>query len=366
MPTSIHTKDMPVPVFQQYYPSFEMMSGKQKAFYRYLEQGIEVKQYPPVCGQISYLFVYAYNILTEWKNRGYQYIHNRLLDLAEAYYLESKFASACRYWAYDCLLNQEMYEEYLVLTEPQDYFTTNTNTSNTRCNIRYLLKQPADAIDILRMSGVRVTAFTKKHPAAFRDFLEAVFQDEEKMHGPWLERMLSAMNPAKPCQLILFSGAPINQPQVTFPYYCFYGAYDFVTVIHDAVRAAENRLRDANNVPRIGEGWISETALYYAIRNAFPQTQVIQHGRPDWLGRQHFDIWIPRWKIALEYQGTQHFEPVDFFGGIDGLHAAQERDHRKRMLSKQHQVHLIEVIEDDDHENIINRIKEIRYCGEMH
>lgn len=37
----------------------------------------------------------------------------------------------------------------------------------------------------------------------------------------------------------------------------------------------------------------------------------------DWLstvdgGRQEIDIWVPRFKLAIEYDGEQHFKPVSF------------------------------------------------------
>ena len=39
--------------------------------------------------------------------------------------------------------------------------------------------------------------------------------------------------------------------------------------------------------------------------------------RPYWLkgadrGQMSFDIFVPHLKIAIEYQGKQHFEPIEF------------------------------------------------------
>jgi hypothetical protein len=102
--------------------------------------------------------------------------------------------------------------------------------------------------------------------------------------------------------------------------------------IHACVRDAENQLREWQNIPHVGEGWVAEAELCNAIKAAFPETLVIQHGRPAWLGRQHVDIWLPRWKVAVEYHGRQHFESIEFFGGKEGLRKTQERDHRKKEL----------------------------------
>ena len=45
-------------------------------------------------------------------------------------------------------------------------------------------------------------------------------------------------------------------------------------------------------------------------------------------------------KIAIEYQGDEHFEAVDFFNGEDGLNATLERDKRKIELCKKNGIKL--------------------------
>ena len=34
----------------------------------------------------------------------------------------------------------------------------------------------------------------------------------------------------------------------------------------------------------------------------------------EWLGQQHLDFYLPEFNIAIECQGEQHYEPVDFAG----------------------------------------------------
>lgn len=109
------------------------------------------------------------------------------------------------------------------------------------------------------------------------------------------------------------------------------------------LREAENNLRLSIGGKRIGEGFISETNLYYRVKNHFPSLNVIQHGRPDFLGRQHFDIWIPDFKIAIEYQGEQHDNPVMFFGGEEGFKNNQKRDELKKEKCVKNEVILLEV-----------------------
>ena len=78
------------------------------------------------------------------------------------------------------------------------------------------------------------------------------------------------------------------------------------------VRDTEHRARSLRSVPAIGEDWVSETELYYKVKEAIPDSEVLLHASPDWLGRQHLDIFIPSLKVAIEYQGAQHEKPVDF------------------------------------------------------
>lgn len=120
--------------------------------------------------------------------------------------------------------------------------------------------------------------------------------------------------------------------------------------------AAEDAYRESIGVPKIGEGWISETALFYKIKEHYKDYKVVQHGRPKWLGKQHFDIYFPEKNIAVEYQGIQHYQAVDYFGGEEGLASNQERDERKRGLCKKHSCKLICVNEGYKFEDVITSI----------
>jgi hypothetical protein len=112
------------------------------------------------------------------------------------------------------------------------------------------------------------------------------------------------------------------------------------------LRTSANLLRDEMGVPRIGEGWVSETELFNLVKQAFPDVEVQHHGRPKWLGRQHFDIWLPKLRVAIEYHGAQHFRPVQFFGGESAFRATVERDKKKASIARRNRVHLIVVTEE--------------------
>lgn len=119
----------------------------------------------------------------------------------------------------------------------------------------------------------------------------------------------------------------------------------------------ENLFRESRGLPRIGEGWISETDLYYQLKNYFSKTTVIHHGKPKWLGRQHVDIWFSKWKIGIEYQGEQHDKPIDYFGGQSSFEMGISRDLRKKELFRENGATLIEVRPGYKIEEVIEQVK---------
>lgn len=109
------------------------------------------------------------------------------------------------------------------------------------------------------------------------------------------------------------------------------------------LRGCEDELRVSRGLPKIGEGWVTETDLFHKIHDAFPDEVIRQHGRPKWLGRQHLDIYFPETNIGVEYQGEQHLRPMEHLGGEERFLKQQQLDDRKRVLCKENGCELIEV-----------------------
>jgi hypothetical protein len=76
---------------------------------------------------------------------------------------------------------------------------------------------------------------------------------------------------------------------------------------------------------------ISEKMVLNFMRDNF-DTVSYQY-TPKWLygktSPQSLDIYLPEYKIAIEYHGRQHFYPNHKFGGEEGFVLIQERDRRK-------------------------------------
>ena len=86
--------------------------------------------------------------------------------------------------------------------------------------------------------------------------------------------------------------------------------------------------------------WKHELSLFHAVRENHPDT--LYQYRPDWLGRQSLDLYIPSLRTAIEYQGIQHYNAVEFFGGEEALAQRQELDEVKKQLCRENQVRLLE------------------------
>mgnify|MGYP000645730718 CR=1 FL=1 len=126
------------------------------------------------------------------------------------------------------------------------------------------------------------------------------------------------------------------------------------------VKKAEDSYRKSIGMPKVGEGWISETELFYKISNYFKEDEVIHHASPKWLGRQHLDIYLPKLNIGIEYQGAQHYEPIEFFGGQEAYEKTVERDKRKKQLCLKHNCTLIYADKGYDINKITSTIEEIK------
>ena len=56
-----------------------------------------------------------------------------------------------------------------------------------------------------------------------------------------------------------------------------------------------------------------------------------------------FDFYIEDKNILIEYDGIQHFEPIDFFGGKEGFEKQQKYDNIKNQYCKDNNIKLIRI-----------------------
>lgn len=113
-------------------------------------------------------------------------------------------------------------------------------------------------------------------------------------------------------------------------------------------RLTENELRAKFGYYKIGEKWTTETLLYKMTKEIFNHTEVEFHYRGDELEGLELDIWIPKYRLGIEYQGVQHFKAIEHWGGTENLERQKTNDIRKKMICKNLGYELIEFFYDEE------------------
>jgi hypothetical protein len=235
----------------------------------------------------------------------------------------------------------------------------NIGINGDRLSILFELGRGPTAVDIINLGGPALTTFGRENIEMIIGFVDLQISTPEADGKTPAENMrIEWMREAHEVSqgFSLFAGGPasyyVKHPRSFF----FRDAKAALSDCFELVRSVENVVREESGLPRVGEGWISETKLYREVVEAFQGEEVIHHASPDWLGRQHLDIYLPSLSVAVEYQGAQHDQPVDFFGGEEGFRAIQERDRRKLNICRRHGVPIVFVREGYDLAAVIQQI----------
>ena len=91
---------------------------------------------------------------------------------------------------------------------------------------------------------------------------------------------------------------------------------------------------------RVPVKWTNEYHLF-SIISSLVEDAVYQY-KANWLGNQSLDIYLTNNRVGIEYQGKQHYEAVEYFGGKDALVNNRERDRKKREICIANNVKLLE------------------------
>ena len=73
------------------------------------------------------------------------------------------------------------------------------------------------------------------------------------------------------------------------------------------------------------------------------------------LENYEYDFYLPNYQIMIEFDGIQHYKPIDFFGGIEKFKEQQKRDNIKNKICISSKIKLLRIpyYEIDNIENII-------------
>ena len=84
-----------------------------------------------------------------------------------------------------------------------------------------------------------------------------------------------------------------------------------------------------------------ETQLFESIQKTFPNEKIVRcYRNKKILERLEIDIYFPKHKIGIEYQGDQHFHPIPIFGGEETFEKQLERDNKKIEICQNNNIKL--------------------------
>lgn len=411
------SKERLVPEWDGYYPSLDSATLEQKEFYKKWLFELKRGNYLDIEGNLSYIFVFLYDVIDNFiKDKEIEKLVNSFEMINIGY---SKYEKLGRYltgWksdaflylddkekALDILINENEFNfrnvlEYTILKSDYNFSLINGHdivnmmsnqglTDFGRENkreisnivtlslenfhkekekpvIKYFLEE--FKLDNLTNDDLKTlkSYFPNKNDFFYlKDIYEKEERDRKDLRYPGIAL-------AEELEFHGFVGVPISynsdDPKFKKVIYQDYNDKKIYVpaIVIEAIknvfklitREAENKLRVKRGLPKIGEGWISETDLYYKIKETFPSEEIIHHGRPKWLGRQHLDIFFPEKKIGIEYQGIQHDTPVEYFGGDEAFDNRKALDALKRDKCIKNGCHLIYVYPDYDFKELKEKI----------
>jgi hypothetical protein len=233
----------------------------------------------------------------------------------------------------------------------------NSFFTNWRLNLKVLAKEKCVASDLLSLFRKKITPFGRRNLELVETYLDVLLDSWAFDNGIDLLTYIAKKysNLRTEVQYLQGLGYAI---QFHEPIYRFHEISEFADITHKLTREAENTVREEQGIVQVGEGWVAETQLYYKLRDWLTEySGVIQHARPSWLGKQHLDIYLPELALAIEYQGKQHDEPIEYFGGEQAFSEIQKRDKRKQRLCKRNKITLLYVREGYDFEELKSEIR---------
>ncbi|MGO9468913.1 MAG: hypothetical protein ACLQVF_32700 [Isosphaeraceae bacterium] len=346
VPTGASADTAEIPPFEQ--DAGTDLNSDQERFFGLWKRRWEQGEAVDLGCNVGYLYTYARRHIKEPEDVIAQI--PRLLSFYQG--VSKTFTSLCQGYISDYYVLKGNYKRAL-----REF--PEIGDANKLLNLKRLVGVPVRASDLFALVGPELTKWGESNISAVLSEFDSFLERIEKESGTSL--LVSWSLGKKGRQWHVFGGKSIKKPR-----YCYYADEEIIKFVKEGIRDAENRVRVDRGLPKVGEGWIAETTLYYQIRTAFKDFEVLQHAQPRWIGRQHLDIYIPQAKVALEYQGDQHERPVDFFGGEKVWKQTIKRDAAKLEKCLEAGVILIYVREGYDLEAIIKEIRELASATMLH
>lgn len=109
----------------------------------------------------------------------------------------------------------------------------------------------------------------------------------------------------------------------------------------------------------------AQNKFYKKLQKSFPNEELLFEVGKDiipWIKSQRLDIYFPKYNIAIEYNGVQHYIPIEYFGGELGLQQTKQRDILKLQKCQNNKCQLFEIrynYSEQDYNNLVDNINNI-------
>ena len=131
---------------------------------------------------------------------------------------------------------------------------------------------------------------------------------------------------------------------------------------HSIRESWASTLIDAKDLKCVCESRSKGEAKIYSILTNIGITKIEEQYKIPTPSRKYsyrLDFYIPEYKIGIEYQGEQHYQVVEFFGGEEKLILQQERDKNKSQYCFDNGIELLVFSYKDSIDKIENTLREV-------
>lgn len=81
--------------------------------------------------------------------------------------------------------------------------------------------------------------------------------------------------------------------------------------------------------------WLDNKNIQYKQEMSFPKCKFI--------GLLYYDFYIEKLNVLIEFDGKQHFEAVDYFGGVEQFELTKHKDELKNRFAKDNDITLLRI-----------------------
>lgn len=110
---------------------------------------------------------------------------------------------------------------------------------------------------------------------------------------------------------------------------------------HGPFMITPNNFLRGHKCPRCNDSKLETEISTLLKKNEIEFIQNANKSTFEWLGWQHIDFYLPKYNVAIECQGGQHFTAFERFGGKDGLKKRIQLDKNKKQLCEENKIKLL-------------------------